>query len=104
MTSANGECPLYFGLISRYLGRSTPNLSDLIIDCVAKFLPYALQLLPRIRAILAFECQDIDYTKQAEEKNKEKEELAHVYLSQRPRAKWHAYAAAFIERIGFCFS
>jgi hypothetical protein len=58
-------------------------------------LPYALKLLPRIRAILAFECQDIDYTKQAEEKDKEKEKLAHVNLSPQPRAKWRADAAAF---------
>ena len=67
MTGANGE-------------RSTPNLSDLIIDCVAKSLPNALKLLPRIRAILAFERQDIDYTKQAKEKDKEKEKLAHGNL------------------------
>jgi len=53
--------------------RSTPNLSDLIIDCAAKFLRYALNLLPRICAILAFEREDIDYPKQAEEKqNKRK--------------------------------
>lgn len=64
------------------MGRSTPNLSDLIIDCVAKFLPYALQLLPGLPAVLAFECQDIDYTKQAEEKDKAKEKLAHVNLSR----------------------
>ena len=45
--------------------RSTPNLSDLIIDCAAKFFRYALNLLPRICAILAFEREDIDYAKQA---------------------------------------
>lgn len=86
------------------MGRSPPNLSNLVIDRVAKFLPYALKLLPRIRAILAFEYQDIDYTKQANEKDKEKEKLAHVNLSLQPREKWLAYAAALIERIGFCFS
>jgi hypothetical protein len=91
-------------LIKRYVVRSTPNLSDLIIDCAAKFLRYALNLLPRICAILAFEREDIDYPKQAEEKNKTKEKLAHVDLSPQPRAKWLAYAAAFIETIGFCFS
>ena len=58
--------------------RSTPNLSDLIIDCAAKFLRYALNLLPRIGAILAFEREDIDYAKQAEEKDKTKEKLAHA--------------------------
>jgi hypothetical protein len=67
-------------------GHSTPNLSDLIIDCAAKFLPYASQLLPRIRAILAFECQDIDDPKQAKKKEKTKEKLAHVNLSPHPRA------------------
>jgi hypothetical protein len=61
-------------------GRSPPNLSNLVIDRVAKFLPYALQLLPGLRAILAFKCQDIDYTKQAKEKDKEKEKLAHGNL------------------------
>ena len=65
------------GLIKRYVVRSTPNLSDLIIDCAAKFLRYALNLLPRICAVLAFEREDIDYPKQAEEKNKTKEKLAH---------------------------
>ena len=58
--------------------RSTPNLSDLIIDCAAKFLRYALNLLPRICAILAFEREDIDYPKQAKEKDKTKEKLAHA--------------------------
>jgi hypothetical protein len=57
---------------------STPNLSDLIIDCAAKFLRYALNLLPRICAILAFEREDIDYPKQAKEKDKTKEKLAHA--------------------------
>jgi len=90
-------------LIKRYVVRSTPNLSDLIIDCVAKFLPHALKLLPRIRAILAFECQDIDYTKQAEEKDKEKEKLAHVNLSPQPRANGSPMLQR-LERIGFCFS
>ena len=52
-------------LIKCYVGRSTPNLSDLIIDCAAKSLRYALNLLPRIRAILAFEREEIDYAKQA---------------------------------------
>ena len=51
--------------IKCYVVRSTPNLSDLIIDCAAKFLRYALNLLPRICAILAFEREDIDYPKQA---------------------------------------
>jgi hypothetical protein len=83
--------------------RSTPNLSDLIIDRVAEFLPNALQLLPRLRAILAFECQDIDYTKQAEEKDKEKEKLAHVNLSPQPRANGSPMLQR-LERIGFCFS
>jgi len=87
----------------RRVVRSTPNLVDLIIDCVAKFLPYALKLLPRIRAILAFECQDIDYTKQAEEKDKEKEKLAHVNLSPQPRANGSPMLQR-LERIGFCFS
>jgi hypothetical protein len=66
--------------------RSPPNLSDLIIDCAAEFLPHALQLLPGLRAILAFECQDIDDAKQAEENDKTKEKLAHVNLSPQPRA------------------
>ena len=64
--------------IKCYVVRSTPNLSDLIIDCAAKFLRYALNLLPRIGAILAFEREDIDYAKQAEEKDKTKEKLAHA--------------------------
>ena len=64
--------------IKCYVVRSTPNLSDLIIDCAAKFLRYALNLLPRICAILAFEREDIDYPKQAEEKDKTKEKLAHA--------------------------
>jgi hypothetical protein len=37
-----------------------------------------LKLLPRIRAILAFECEDIDYPKQAEKENETKEKLAHA--------------------------
>ena len=64
--------------IKCYVVRSTPNLSDLIIDCAAKFLRYALNLLPRICAILAFEREDIDYPKQAKEKDKTKEKLAHA--------------------------
>ena len=66
------------GFRGRHVVRSTPNLSDLIIDCAAKFLRYALNLLPRICAILAFEREDIDYPKQAEEKDKTKEKLAHA--------------------------
>ncbi len=88
----------------RRVVRSTPNLVDLIIDCVAKFLPYALNLLPRICAIFAFEREDIDYAKQAEEKDKTKGKLAHVNLSPQLTAEWLAHAAAFIERVVFCLS
>ena len=87
----------------RRVVRSTPNLVDLIIDCVAKFLPYALNLLPRICAIFAFEREDIDYAKQAEEKDKTKGKLAHVNLSPQPRANGSPMLQR-LERIGFCFS
>ena len=63
--------------IKCYVVRSMPNLSDLTL-CATKFLRYALNLLPRIGAILAFEREDIDYAKQAEEKDKTKEKLAHA--------------------------
>jgi hypothetical protein len=85
------------------VGRSPPNVSNLVIDRVAEFLAYALQLLPRIRAILPFECQDIDYAKEAEEKYKTKEKLAHVNLSPQPRKNGSPMRQR-LERIGFCFS
>jgi hypothetical protein len=57
-----------------YVVRSTPNLSDLIIDCAAKFLRYALNLLPRICAILAFETREhrLPKTGQGKRQNKRK--------------------------------
>ena len=64
--------------IKCYVVCSTPNLSDLIIDCAGKFLRYALNLLPRICTILAFEHEDIDYPNQAKEKDKTKEKFAHA--------------------------
>jgi hypothetical protein len=67
----------------------TPKLFDLLIERVAKFLRYALDFLPSVRAVLAIECEHIDDQKQAEKKHQTKEKLAH------PRPlRANCYAAA----------
>jgi hypothetical protein len=53
----------------------------LTIDCVAKFLTYALSFLPRPRAIFAFEGDEIDCQKQAEKKDEAQRKLSHVCIS-----------------------
>ncbi|MGB8637662.1 MAG: hypothetical protein WCD30_05950 [Pseudolabrys sp.] len=58
--------------------RSTPNLSDLIIDCAAKFLRYALNCCHASALFWPSQREDIDYPKQAKEKDKTKEKLAHA--------------------------
>jgi len=65
-------------LIGRYACGSSPDLSDLIMDRAAEFLAQALNFLPSLGAVLAFECGDIDRAKRAEEKNEAKEKLAHA--------------------------
>jgi len=55
-------------------------LSDLTIYCAAEFLTDALNFLPRTRAVFAFECEAIDYQKQAEKKDQAKEKLSHTYM------------------------
>jgi len=62
----------------RYPDDLMPNLSDLLVECTAKFLSCALNLLPSIRAILAIECENIYDPKQAEINDKTKEKLAHA--------------------------
>ena len=61
---------------------STPNLSDQIIDIVRNqvinFVPELLSFLPRTRAIVAFECDDIDYPIEASKKDQTEQKLAHV--------------------------
>ncbi len=58
--------------------RSTPNLSDLTIDCVAEFFTEALSFLPRTRAIFTFEEEEIDCQKQAEKKDEAKGKFSHA--------------------------
>jgi hypothetical protein len=53
----------------------------LTIDCVAKFLTYALSFLPHTRAIFTFEGDEIDCQKQAEKKDEAQGKLSHACIS-----------------------